>query len=507
MPVGYQINPHLAKDDDLGLGQGLAQVIDPNIRLQYYKIGEEQDAREQERKQKEQDAKDAQIAKLVDGLGSGVWQGVDDERIGKKINDLNAYTEQNIDKLRKGDIGARLEFDNKKRDIQNDAEMSNKQMKDYYATQLKTANNIDKYYPDEVQSFNDYGNTQRQNISPLPTLNQQFNTTKYYSDLGLKQKQEADLAGRKKAITPQEADAIIANDLTANNPALIAESKALKSADESYLNNLKTSSGKQLTKNEDLANQNPAKYQLATVTDFAQARHGKSIYGQWVTPPPQPNAYTALKESDKTNITHTANNNGDDLHFGKNNDKNEPLISPVTLDNGQVININGVHAFKDKDGNINTTVTVPISPEQKSENVKVEANNIKVIDDYHKEVDKFMQAWGGQGVDANGSAVIDPKLDVNYPPNPDIRRKPFSETVVAIPLNKANEIVHDNYKGTTNIQDALNGKIDKSKINYQYNDNTTQKMAPAGNLIPRKDKVTGKVALFDANTKQFVKWQ
>lgn len=462
----YEINPNKSKTDDLGIGQGLAQVIDPNLRLQYYKIGEEQDAREEARKQKQQDAEDARIAKSVEGLGTGVWQGVDDERIGKKINALNDYTQENIDKLRKGDIGAKLEFNNLKRDIQNDAAQSNKQMKDYYATKLKTANNLGNFYDDELEAFNAYGNTQREKVSDLPGLNQRFNTTKYYSDLGVKQKQEADQQGRKKAISPKEADAIIANDLTTNAPALIAESKALKATDEKYLNNLKTSQGLMLTKDENLAQQNPSQYKLADVTDFAQARHGKSIYGQWTTPEPVALSSIGLAKS-QPRVTNIVTDNGGTLQIENPTDNPDATTAyiPNPANPKETIGAQLNTISYDKQGNIlGGTATVKLTPQQMAENSAVEIENRKIKAAYDKRLQEA-EALRSIGASVNDvAAVIPHKKD--YLPQP----LPYSEQVVGLPAEQAEQIAH----GKMNVRpaDILKGKT--QGVNYQTIDKTGQ---------------------------------
>ncbi len=144
----------------------------------------------------------------------------------------------------------------------------------------------------------------------------------------------------------------------------------------------------------------------------------------------------AIPEKDKTNVTSTVTDRGHDIILARNNENNEKMLTPITLDNNETVNVNQVHFHKDNSGNIRAYATVPLTKDEQTENTRTIADNVKYGED---------------------------------------KPLPFQERVIGISKAQANEVIHGNYKGIDNVEDLYKQKYNEAQVNFQHNDYKSKK--------------------------------
>lgn len=154
-----------------GMNMGEAQVLpsydSSGLFQARYNIGERKHAQQQER--------EAGIEKGLEKVNDkGIFQP-HQQVFAKKITDFRNYTKENIDKLRKGDINATLDWQNQLANLTNQIDQSNQVRKSYEETWRKlTPDQKMKLRPESVEYADKFGSDPSASYDEKNDMFQQF---------------------------------------------------------------------------------------------------------------------------------------------------------------------------------------------------------------------------------------------------------------------------------------------------------------------------------------------
>lgn len=439
----YRLDTHQARTDLFEIGKGAAQVIDLSPLRNNLTREEAKKERDRLLKQKEQqDRQDDIEAQLAKNNGIS-YMSHDQPLIAEQTQAVRDYTLKNIDKLRNGDINAKLGFDQVLGVLNNTYAMSHDKRQKWEQTNQLLAANPDKYRPDSIEKQMEYSGSKNAGdftYNPANYLKENFDTQKYIKDTvrpiaeDIASKGSYDyvdpetgskITYTKDNLTPAESEKLFHNTVLKNQKAyeqasydLSQDPEAQKKYGHDVNSYLKDQYFDQFLIKRDKTSQ--------TIPHESEWQY-KERTG-------------AIPEKDKTNVTSTLTDNGHDITLARNNENNEKMLAPVSLGNNKTVNVNQVHFHKDNAGYIQAYATVPLTKDEQTENTKVIAENIQ-----------------------NGTE----------------EPLPFQEKTIRISKQQANEVIHNNYKGIDNVEDLYKQKYNEGQVNFQHNDYQTKK-SPQG---------------------------
>ncbi len=213
----YKVSPREARTDLYNTGENSDQIFDPSITI--HNIDRDAAARERKAAAKakaEQENQDDIEAQLK-SMGGKAIMSHDTPLVAQKSQAVIDYTSKNIDKLKAGDMNARMGFDNIIGDLQTTTAQSVDKRQKVEQTGAMIAANPSKFRQDSVDNFMDFYSSKHagdMNFNPANYLKENINyndrVVKELSPFAQRMAQESPL---KKVYTKDQANELIASDL------------------------------------------------------------------------------------------------------------------------------------------------------------------------------------------------------------------------------------------------------------------------------------------------------
>lgn len=152
----YKVSPGDARTDLYGIGKGAAQVIDFSILQRKNEINQQLAAQEKAAKQKQDQAREDEIMNNLAVASKIAIRPNDQKYFAEQQQGIYDYVTKNIDKLRKGDVGATMEFQRLYGKLNTEAELS-KNAREFAEAELQKYNaNPNKYRIGSDKNIGDF---------------------------------------------------------------------------------------------------------------------------------------------------------------------------------------------------------------------------------------------------------------------------------------------------------------------------------------------------------------
>jgi hypothetical protein len=217
----YRIDTGQARTDLYGIGKGAAQVLDLTPLREQSQLNQQQEFAKQSAKQKEKDARDADIMSNLSKMGQIKIMPKDQPMFAEKATALRDYVKNNHEKLTAGDTDANMQYQQLLGDYQTSAEMSKNFREAWEQRGLALAKEPNAYRPEAMEqhlnraSTEDAGNWNIDDSIYKKNLN--YND-RVVGDLSTYAQKQAKDTPYGKTFTRQQANELIASDL--ENPEL-----------------------------------------------------------------------------------------------------------------------------------------------------------------------------------------------------------------------------------------------------------------------------------------------
>lgn len=426
MPVGFRIDTGQARTDLYKSDPFDMSIAERNIAQQR----SEKFAAQQAEKKGQQDRIDDIQDKLLKANPSGV---LDRERpmFAKMQSDLYDDVKKNIGKIKAGDTSALLDIQQKLGDINTQAELSKntRTQLEKYASEMLVKGN-DKYRKSSVDYLHDYATNPEHNGKydfDASKIGENFDYNKHVNDNLFPYAEKvakANESGYSSDFTPEQAKQTIKDDITSNPIAMQQANDDYEAATD--------------------------KLGAKDAIEYMQNKYSPKLVIHSTKPTPE---WMNNGSSDKNdiNVTHTVNDNGGEVHMM--NDKTNEEVTVQYDKKGNVIG--GVQKTR-------------LSPDEHSQNEKIQASNIAKKKEFDKKMADFKIAEAQLNSnsskadqDAVRAMIPDPNI---YKPEP----LPFKENKIVLDKKQALEVAHDKY-GVSAPQ-VIAGKK-PAHVNIQHVDN------------------------------------
>ncbi len=465
MPVGFRINPGEARTDLYGINKGAAQVVDLTPLRQQAEHENQRNFAKQQTEAKAQEDRVNDVNSQLSGLNKLAVLDRERPMFAEKQAALYDTVKKNIGKIRAGDNNALLEVQQQLGDIYTSAEQSKntrEQLEKYSAEML--GKGFNKYRKDSVDYLHDYVSNPKYNgdyTSFDPSqISERFDYAAHVRDKLLPYAQKTAKAnehGYASNFTLDQAKDTIEKDL-ASDPI------ALREANDAFA-------------------EAPDKLGAENAVEFMKNKYAKDLEIHATKPVPVSYLNGAL-DKNNVGVTSTVTDDGGHLH----------IMDPKTNEE--------VYIDHNKNGDITGgTLGTRLTSAQNQENGKVQAQNIA----NEKSATKLLHA--AQTFRAGLSSTPSEEEMAQYAnllkEAEDYKQKPlpYQEKGIEISADRAQEIAHDKYK--VSPKEILQGKT-PAHVDLQHVNAKTPEVK--GAEVERKTK-DGKVAIFDANTKKFIRYK
>ncbi len=458
----YRVSPGESQTNLYQTGENSNQVFDPSISLHTL----DRDATMRERaaaaKVKKQQENDNDIEAQLKSMGGKAIMSHDTPLIAGKAQAVIDYTRKNIDKLRAGDMNARMGFDQAMGDLQTTTAQSvDKRQKWEQANQLMAAN-PDKYRPDSIQKQLEFAgstNAGNFNYNPADNLKENIDLDKDF----------------KENVRPQIEDMAMQGTTDYINPKT-----GVKTTTKT--NSLTDDQIKEVLKDR-LANHNiydQAAYDLSKETPEKQKKYNGDVNQYYID---KMLPYGRINRNEKTQ-TENSGNGWDSKHVinatYQPTDDGKVFTIHANSQKPTAIDINGKRQTlmlgevkQDKDGKIIGKATVQLSPAQEKENQSV--RNEAYEKDVNAYKDKIATLPPEEVTPEKIAAIPKPvKDDAKYRnmkvPNSDTKTLDYTQT---------SQILKNTY-GIDNIYETFNkDKAPAAHVDMKTTDTRGQQKVPA----------------------------
>jgi hypothetical protein len=426
-----QLNTGQARTDLYEVGKGSDQVFDPTIGVHIADREMAANERKRAAKAKQEQENLDDINAQLKGMQGKAIMSHDTPLVAEKSQAIIDYTRKNIDKLKSGDINTKLGFDQIMADLQQTTAQSVDKRQKVEQTAQMLAANPDKYRPDSITSLGGFISSKHagdMNFNPAEYVKENINynerVVKELSPFAQRMAQDKPLS---KTFTKEQANELIASDLEDPHNFEQAHYDFEKASDK-------------------LGAKDPIEYYQKRYADKLIVKDVKA---------PQEWMVSGESEKNKINVTHTTDKEGGELHVMNKNTNEEVTIQ------------------HDKNGNVIGGISkIKLTPEEKTQNDKVLANNIAKQNQYNKDLKKAKEALAKLGTpenneeaQANFDAVSEliPKKDADeYKQEP----LPYQEKDEKLDKQGALEVAHDKFgiKPSEIIQGKTPANVDIQRV-------------------------------------------
>lgn len=438
MPVGFKIDTGQARTDLYGIGKGAAQVLDLSpLREQAARDQQEQFLREQQ-KQKEGDDKVSDVAAQIGKLKTGGILPRELPMFAKMQSDFYDNFKKNlIGKIKAGDNNAYIDAMQQIGNINDMAEQSHntREQVEKYGSEMLTKG-YDKYRKQSLDYMHDFISNPENNGKydfDANKISENYDYNKHVTENLFPYAAKvagANENGYSSNFTPEQARQTIKDDIT-SNPI------AMQQANDDF---------------------DAAKDKLGAkdAIEYMQNKHAPKLVIHSTKPLPE---WLANGSSDKNdiNVTHTVNDNGGEVHMM--NDKTNEEVSVQYDKKGNVIG--GVQKTR-------------LSPDEHSQNEKIQASNIAKKKEFDKKMADFKVAE--KALTSNSSKAQQDAVQAMIP-DPGIYKPeplPFKENNIQLDKKEALQVAHDKYGVSTD--QIISGKK-PAHVNIQHVDDRKKNQA------------------------------
>lgn len=459
----FRIDTGQARTDLYGIGKGAAQVIDLSPLREQAAMEQKMNFQAQQAEKQNRAKAEEDIYNQVSKLDSKVFFR-DRPAFVARQNEIADYVRSNIGKLKSGDTDAHLEFSGMVNDFNRDAGLS-KIAGDQWHTQNilmqkeeKEGKSFRRGSKEALQNFiseDNIGNFDTSKLAPQENIN-------YMDRVLTKLAPYAERAARStpfgKTFGKNDAEKIIEDDLL-SDPTFLAQANE----DYTYAENK-------------LGAKDPVDYYKKLYAD-------KLVVNDTAAPPEW--MVNGDDDANTRNVTVTTTDDGEEIHVMDPKTNQDVLVKKDAK--GNVIG-----------GEMNTKLTAA----QKSANDKVLAQNAKAKAQHEKQI-RDAELFRASLPKAESQEEIDEQMkqfQALLPKPTKLQPLPYPEQKVPLSAKEAQEVAYGKYG--VNVSE-----VDKDNKNYKVQrvDNRSTSVDES-TLVARKTK-DGKIALFDPNTKKFVRWK